>query len=245
MVTTVFVKVVGFRDTERHALNTVFRLSQERPSNYQLWTQDAPMLPNLMLVDTESYEGSMALQSPGFNKNLKLIAIGDQSLEGAWRTFKRPLNWMAIVQAMDQLFGGGGGSDVDLETGEAALGGAPPGVRQVLVVDSTRDHCLYLRARLALAGMQDMTEASDGAAAFELARGRYYDLVIVNLDAPGLDAWPLVERLVALEPAVGSIVLSSSNASWQVQQRAEQAGCLGVLEVPFDPVQIMEMLRRV
>jgi CheY-like chemotaxis protein len=54
-----------------------------------------------------------------------------------------------------------------------------------------------------------------------------------------------VERLVALEPAIGSIVLTSRNASVSVQQRAEQAGCAGVIEVPFDPAQIMATLRKV
>lgn len=242
---TVFVKVVGFRDVERHALNTVFRLSQERSSHYMLWTPDAPLPPHLMLVDMESYEGNLALQSPAFNKNLKLIAVGDPNPEGAWRTFTRPLNWPDIVQAMDQLFAGAAGSDIDLETGEVALGISPAGVRRTLLVDPSRDHRLYLRARLALVGMLELSETSDAATAHELARGQHFDLVIVNMDTPGLDAWNLVERLVALEPAIGSIVLCANNASWLVQQRAEQAGCLCVLEVPFDPVQIMEMLRKV
>jgi hypothetical protein len=30
----VFVKVVGFSDAERHALNTLFRLSEERDTHY-------------------------------------------------------------------------------------------------------------------------------------------------------------------------------------------------------------------
>jgi CheY-like chemotaxis protein len=245
MLNTVYVKVVGFRDAERHALNTVFRLSQERSTSYQLWTPEAPLPPHLALLDTESYEGGMELQSPGFNKNLKLIAVGEHAPEGAWRAFTRPLNWSAVVHAMDQLFSGASGSDIDLETGESAQGIAPPGVRQTLVVDPSKDHRLYLRARLALAGMLEISETGDALQAYELARQRHYNLVIVNLDAAEIDGWRLVERLVGLEPAIGSIVLSSRNASWHVQQRAEQAGCVGVLEVPFDPMQIMDLLRKV
>ena len=36
-VKRVFVKVFGFDDVERHALNTVFRLSETRPVAYALW----------------------------------------------------------------------------------------------------------------------------------------------------------------------------------------------------------------
>jgi CheY-like chemotaxis protein len=245
MLNTVYVKVVGFRDAERHALNTVFRLSQDRTTHYQLWAPEAPLPPHLVLLDTESYEGGMELQSPGFNKNVKLIAVGENAPEGAWRAFTRPLNWSAVVHAMDQLFAGASGSDIDLETGEFAKGIAPPGVRQTLLVDPAKDHRLYLRARLALAGLLEISETGDALQAYDLARQRHYNLVIINLDAPEIDGWRLVERLVGLEPAIGSIVLSSRNASWHVQQRAEQAGCVGVLEVPFDPMQIMDLLRKV
>lgn len=245
MLNSIYVKVVGFRDAERHALNTLFRLSQERASTYLLWTPEAPLPPHLLLIDTESYEGGMELESPGFNKNLKLIAVGERAPEGAWRAFERPLNWSAVVHAMDQLFAGAVGSDIDLETGEVAKGIAPPGVRQTLLVDASRDHRLYLRARLALVGMLEISETDDAAQAYEQAHQRHFDLVIVNLDSPTLDGWRLVERLVALEPAIGSIVLTSRIASVHLQQRAEQAGCLGVIEIPFDPLQIMEMLRKV
>ncbi len=245
MLNTVYVKVIGFRDVERHALNTVFRLSQDRSSNYVLWSAESPQQPHLVLLDTDSYEGGLALESPGFNKHLKLIAVGERSPEGAWRAFARPINWTAVVHAMDQLFAGATGSDIDLETGEVAQGIAPPGVRQSLLVDPSRDRRMYLRARLSLAGLLEISDAISAPEAVDLARQRHYNLVIVHLDSPELDAWALVERLVALEPAIGSIVLTSTDVSWHLQQRAEQAGCVGVLEIPFDPTLIQDMLRKV
>ena len=73
---TVFVKVVGFRDVERHALNTLFRLSMERSTCYSLWTPEAPVMPHIALIDAESYEGGILLGSPKLNPNLKLICVG-------------------------------------------------------------------------------------------------------------------------------------------------------------------------
>ena len=117
MPSTVFVKIVGFRDVERHAINTVFRLSMDRLPSYWLWTPDAPVPPHLALIDVDSYEGGLELASPTFNSNLKLICVGKRPPPGAWRVFDRPLNWPAVVHAMDQLFTGSVGTDIDIVTG--------------------------------------------------------------------------------------------------------------------------------
>jgi CheY-like chemotaxis protein len=249
MPNSVFVKVVGFRDAERHALNTVFRLSQERDSRYELWAPAAGLSPHLLLIDTDSYEGGLELESPGFNRNLKFICAGEKSPEGAWRSFRRPLNWSAVVHAMDQLFSGAGSAgidiDIDIDSGEAVKGVSPLGRRRTLLVDVSRDRRMYLRARLALSGLLEVEEATDAATALQMTQQRHFDLVIVNLDTPEIKGWQLVDQMVALEPAIGSIVLCSRNTSWQTHERADQAGCRGVLELPFDPTQIIEMLRKV
>lgn len=245
MTATVFVKVVGFRDSERHALNTVFRLSAGLPASYALWTPESNVSPHLVLLDADSYEGALEVASPGFNKNLKMICVGENPPASAWRTFARPLNWAAIVHAMDQLFAGSEATDFDLDTGESGPAVVPPGVRVSMLVDASRDQRMYLRARLALAGFIEISEVQDAPHALALARARHYDLVVINLDDGAADAWQLTGQLTALEPAIGSVVLSTRNTSWHLQEQAEQAGVRGVLEIPFDPVQILELLRKV
>ena len=61
MPTSVYVKVVGFNDVERHALNTLFRLSQGQSATYLLWTPELPVPPHVALIDVESYEAGMEL----------------------------------------------------------------------------------------------------------------------------------------------------------------------------------------
>ena len=243
MGTTVFVKVVGFRDVERHALNTIFRLSAERPTCYALWAPDAPVMPHLALIDVESYEAGLALASPGFNRNLKLICVGAGAPAHAWRVFSRPLNWSAVLHAMDQLFAKVG-VDIDLEPGGGGSSMMPPGVRQTLLVDGARDERLYLRARLSLAGLIEVDEVESVAQANAKIRERHYDLVIVDVDSPD-DPWGLVERLVSLSPPVGSVVITTSNNSWKMHERAEQAGCRAVLEKPYDPGHVFRVLQMV
>ena len=244
MATTVFVKVVGFRDVERHALNTVFRLSMERATCYALWTPEAPVMPHVALIDVDSYEASLALASPGLNRNLKLICVGSGAPEHAWRVFARPLNWTAVLHAMDQLFAQAGVDiDIDLD-GEAVNSVIPPGVRVTLLVDPSRDERLYLRARLSLAGLIEVDEAESVAQAQVKARERHYDLVIVDVDTPD-DPWSLVERLVAADPPIGSVVVTTVNRSWQMHERAEQAGCRAVIEKPYDPGHVFRVLQMV
>jgi CheY-like chemotaxis protein len=246
MPSTVFVKVAGFRDAERHALNTVFRLSMDRATQYQLWSSDLLVSPQLVILDVDSYEGGMELASPTFNKNLKLISVGQNHPEIAWRHFSRPMNWMAVVQAMDQLFTGSEGTDFDFDTGMSTLAIPAPGVRASLLIDVEKSHRMYLRARLALAGFVEVQESTSSSEAMQKARVRNFDLVIVNLDHPNeFNGWKLTEQLLSLEPAIGSIVLSTRNTSWHLQERAELAGCRGVLDIPFDPVQVQDMLRKI
>ena len=246
MPSTVYVKVAGFRDAERHALNTVFRLSKDRATQYQLWSPDLLISPQLVVLDVDSYEGGMELDSPKFNKNLKLISVGQNQPEIAWRHFSRPLNWMGVVQAMDQLFTGSEGTDFDFDTGMSTLAIPAPGLRASLLIDMDKERRMYLRARLALAGFVEVQETTNSGQAVHMARQRNFDLVVVNLDHPtDFNGWKLTEQLLSLEPAIGSIVLSTRNALWHLQERAELAGCHGVLEVPFDPVQVQDMLRKI
>jgi CheY-like chemotaxis protein len=125
------------------------------------------------------------------------------------------------------------------------LGSVPAGVKVSLLVDESRDHRLYLRARWALAGLMDVDEATYDDQALQQAKRRHYELVVVNLESPNVDGWKLVSELVALQPTIGSVVVSTRNNSWSLQQQAEQAGCRGVLEVPFAPNQVIQLLQKV
>ncbi len=243
MGTTVFVKVVGFREVERHALNTLFRLSDDRPTTYAVWTPDAPVMPHVALIDVESYEAGLALASPGLNRNLKLICVGAGAPAHAWRVFSRPLNWTAVLHAMDQLFAKPA-VDISLEIEGDSGGAIPPGVRLTLLVDPSRDERLYLRARLSLAGLIEVDEVESVAQAQVKVRERHYDIVIIDVDTPD-DPWGLVERLVSMDPPIGSVVITTVNNSWQMHERAELAGCRAVLDKPYDPGHVFRVLTMV
>lgn len=102
-VKRIFVKVYGFSDLERHALNTGFRLSAQRPVSYALWSPDCQQDAAVVLLDGESWEASLALANPD-NDDVKLIWVGSNSPSQAWKTFAGPLQWSAVLTVLDEVY---------------------------------------------------------------------------------------------------------------------------------------------
>ena len=69
---------VGFSDVERHALNTVFRLSEARRTAYALWVESAPDAAEIALIDSDSCEAALELANPAHDSP-KLIWVGDKA----------------------------------------------------------------------------------------------------------------------------------------------------------------------
>lgn len=246
----VYVKVVGFRDDERHALNTLFKLSIGQPISYSLWTPEAPVAPALALIDLESNEADIELSSPKQKTDLKIICVGQHAPVPDEQVFQRPLDWPEIITAMDRLFGSTKQSQAVPsafdQTVRVALAPIPvPDVRVALLVNPSREDRMYLRARLSLSGYTDVDEAETGSLALDMAKKRHFDLVIVGLDVPDMDGWKLIQDLVMMEPAIGSVVVVTTDTSWHMREHAEQQGCRGLIEKPYDPQQIVEMLQKI
>lgn len=101
-VKRVFVRVFGFDDVERHALNTVFRISETRPIAYTPWTPDAPEEALIALIDGDSWEAALELANPA-NDDFTLVWIGDNPPARARLVVPRPLQWTAVIDGMDEL----------------------------------------------------------------------------------------------------------------------------------------------
>jgi CheY-like chemotaxis protein len=245
MASSIWVKVVGFSAIERHSLNTLFRLSVRQTPAYRLWSSDAPAPPNVALIDLDCHEAEVELASPTFNPNLKIICVGASTHAKAWRSFQRPVDWNQMVQALDGLFASQ--SHVDVVTGLDSLDeqAVPPGVRVTLLVGLTHEQGLYLRARLSLAGLADVDEAVTAEEASVCVARRHYDVVIVSLELGDADPWALVQMFKAMLAPPQAVIVTTENPSWPVMELAEQAGCVGLLEIPFNPPQVMGLLQKV
>ena len=245
MAAVVWVKVVGFSDVERHSLNTLFRLSERMLPSYALWTRDAPSPPRVVLMDMDTYEAELELASPSFNPHIKLICVGDRPPSDAWRAFARPVDWPALVQVLDSLFLNQGDVDIDIGLHTEAGKPVPPGVRVSLLVGLLPEERMYLRARLAIAGLTDVDEAQTVAQAMECSQRRRYNLVVLSLDVTDSDPWVLVDALNNLPEPPHAVVVATGAPTWAKMERAEQQGCMGLLEIPFNPRQVVSLLQKV
>ena len=244
-----WVKVVGFSDVERHSINTIFRLSETHSPSYALWSPDVPSAPQVALIDLDSYQGAMELNAQSYNPNLKHICVtskvSSQAALKAWRTLLRPVEWGALVQELDDLFSMPLDIDLDISIESALSQPTPPGVKVALVVGLSREDRLYLRARLALAGITDLDEAKCAAEATDLLTRRHYGLVVVSLELSDVDPWLLVRALKDSPLPVHSVVLATSQPTWFAIDKAEKAGCAGLPEIPFQPAQVHALLQKV
>jgi len=247
MAERVFVKVLGFTDVERHALNTVFRLSEQRGTVYSLWMADAPEAPRLALIDGQSYEARLELESPN-HSGLKLIWVGPVAPAGAWRTFERPIAWHDVVKAMDELFAPPEPLDFDLDFDSGVADTLPPDeppAKRALIASADRDQRLYMRAKLALAQLTQADEAETGAQALELSRAHQYAVALVDFALPDVDAWSILKELTQATPSIPHVIMTKARVSVPDRLRAWFGGADGFFDNPPHPGKLQEMLEKV
>jgi CheY-like chemotaxis protein len=247
MAQRVFVKVAGFTDVERHALNTVFRLSEQSDVQYCLWLVDAPEAPQLALIDGQSDESPLQLDSPG-QQHVKLIWVGPGAPPNAWRVFDRPIAWPEVVKAMDELFAPPPTLDFDLDFDSGIADTLPPEEqpgKRALIASADRDERLYLRAKLALADLTQADEAETGAQALELTRAHQYDVALVDFALPDMDGWAFLKEIAGTKPAIPHVIVTKAHASIPERLRAWLGGVDGVFDKPPHPGKLQDLLHRV
>jgi CheY-like chemotaxis protein len=251
----IFIKVLGFTDVERHAINSIFRLSQERTSPYALWRADSGHAAQLVLMDGLSYEARLELaarevEAEGGKPQVNVVWVGHQDETsplplGIWRHFERPLHWPDIVAAMDGLFNMQPALDFDLDAAAdsgAEREGQPtqPGAdeERVLVVYADLEKRYYLRSVLALSGWLLVDEAASAAQANELLQRGHYAFVMLSLDMPALTSWVLIEHLQHLPSPRPIMLASTKQRGWWVPFKAWRSNVNSTWREPMDSRQL-------
>jgi CheY-like chemotaxis protein len=252
MIKRIFVRVVGFTAAERHALNTVFRLSQEPRSGrsicYEPWLEGNPEAPSLALVDGANGTAAHELDTLHRNHGMGLIWVGTVAPQKAWRTFVRPLRWPDVLTAMDMYFERPSGLDFDLAddqlpaqidaaTQPAPLQGAQSTVQRALVADPDPIARLVLRTTLAALNITQVDEAATVAEALALLGSQTYQLVSIDLDLPGADPW---QAVTAGEGAALRLITCQS-IGLMGKMRAKVEGC-SLMVKPLHTGKLSEML---
>ena len=113
----------------------------------------------------------------------------------------------------------------------------------MLVVDDEAAMRLLCRVNLRLAGMS-VLEATDGAAAIDLARRERPDVILLDVMMPAADGWEVAAAL-AKDPATSEIpiVFLTARSERTDQRRGIGVGAVGYVTKPFDPLRLAPFLQ--
>ena len=115
----------------------------------------------------------------------------------------------------------------------------------ILVVDDSTTMRQMVSFTLVDAGHQ-VTEAENGAKALEAARGKHFDLVITDVNMPGMNGIDLVKGLRDLpEFKFTPILVLTTESAQDVKSRGRQAGATGWIVKPFSPDVLLTTLKKV
>jgi two-component system, NarL family, invasion response regulator UvrY len=115
---------------------------------------------------------------------------------------------------------------------------------KILIVD---DHPIVrsgLRRLLAAGPEAEIREAADGKAALTVFREQQPNLVVLDLNLPGIGGIEVISRLKAADPGVRVLILSMHDDLMHVT-RALQAGAAGYVSKHAPPDEILTAIRRV
>ncbi len=113
---------------------------------------------------------------------------------------------------------------------------------RVLFVDDDPAAARLYRSYLAAEG-HEVAVATSGIEGVEATERDKYDVVVMDLNMPGLDGWMSMSLIKARRPKLPVVVLTGDSAG-DLEQRARTAGAAGFLVKPCAPDLLIRTLKR-
>ncbi len=116
---------------------------------------------------------------------------------------------------------------------------------KILTVDDSRTMRDMLRLALTSAGY-NVVQAVDGLDGLSVLEREEPDLVITDINMPKLDGFGFIEGARRTDKfRVIPILVLTTESDPEKKQRARSAGATGWIVKPFDPVKLVDVIRRV
>jgi len=113
---------------------------------------------------------------------------------------------------------------------------------EILVVDDLEANILLLEQILRRAGYAHVSSTIDASAVHGLHRQHHYDLILLDLQMPGIDGFQVMEALKELE-ADSYLPVIVITAQPDHKLRALQAGAKDFISKPFDLAEVLMRVR--
>ncbi|NLR98239.1 response regulator [Rhizobium sp. P38BS-XIX] len=115
----------------------------------------------------------------------------------------------------------------------------------ILTVDDSASIRLTTRIALTNAGYT-VTEAVDGADGLAKLKTGNFDLIITDLNMPNMDGLTMIRSLRQLPAYMGTpVIFLTTESDGDLKQQAKAAGATGWLTKPFDPENLIKIVRKV
>jgi CheY-like chemotaxis protein len=253
----IYVHVVGFSDTERHALNTVFRLSEERELAYAPWvplsapgTQPNNALAEVILVDGASAE-AVLLHAKSTPPGQRLIWVGSHAPGHAWRVLSRPIQWANVLNDLDAVFAArqadSGFLDLDVTVPGPLEVAAGTVQKRAVIVGTSQAEQAGLLTLLAEAGVTEVDRVDSTETALEAMTRHRYTCGVFDLDEHQVDTWQLAHHFSLHNPNALTMGISQHAgplAPWLNRRRVRRdTQRTGITALVGRPLQDTELRR--
>jgi len=115
----------------------------------------------------------------------------------------------------------------------------------ILAIDDSSSIRVAVKTALSSAGFA-VTEAANGADGIAKAKANHFDLIVTDLNMPIMDGLTMIEELRKSPAHMGvPIIFLTTESDAGLKQRAKAAGATGWLTKPFDPAQIVKIVKKV
>jgi len=117
-------------------------------------------------------------------------------------------------------------------------------MKKVLVIEDNEINVYLMRTILQKLGHQ-VIEAQDGFAGVELAIAERPDLILMDIQLPGLDGYGATKKIRAIEETKDiPIIAITSYAMVGDREKILAAGCTAYIEKPIEPESFIEELNK-
>ncbi|HQT84090.1 MAG: response regulator [Acidiphilium sp. 37-64-53] len=118
-------------------------------------------------------------------------------------------------------------------------------IKTILTVDDSRTMRDMLRLSLVEAGFR-VVQAEDGVHGLEVLRDETPDVIVTDINMPRMDGFGFIEA-VRRDVTWRStpVLVLTTEVDAEKKSRAKAAGATGWIVKPFDPVKLVDVIRRV